>query len=77
LKSEVNKERGLASKEQVEIQKLTRQVQELKQEQTEIAALKARLDRLEAGESTTLTARSSHASKGKQSSQAEIARARF
>jgi Chaperone of endosialidase len=33
---------------QMEIQKLTRQVRELRQEQMEIAALKARLDRLEA-----------------------------
>jgi Chaperone of endosialidase len=48
--AEVRQAREQNQAQQVEIQKLTRQVWELRQEQTEIAGLKARLDRLEAHE---------------------------
>jgi endosialidase-like protein len=60
--------------EQAEILKLTRQVRELRLEQTEISLFKARLDRLERQEGSTRTARARTTSKPKNTAHAEVAR---
>jgi Chaperone of endosialidase len=63
--------------EQAEIRKLAGQVRELKQEQTEIAALKARLDRLETRGAAVLRAQAPGAAMDKKQGKTQVASARF
>jgi hypothetical protein len=72
LRRQVGEQQVQLQQARAKIENLSSQVRKLRQDQTEIAVLKARLDRLEAGGPATLRAQ---AAKGRQSSNTQVARA--